>query len=733
MLPASNPDRCRVYQWKLLHHVCKDHLVMLNPVHLSLQVHRLYGHIRICIQTGRPELEFTPLMRDPKCATFVTEEICEQLRRRAAAEDSDSGVEVEVSDAKDGAAGGAPSASGGSALSKLNEETHAYCRGAAPPAVYSDSESGAGAAQPGVSGTQPGVGETQSGVSEAQPGVNEAQPGVSEAQPDVSGAQPGLSGAQPGISEAQPGVSEAQPGVSEAQPGVNEAQPGLSGAQPGISEAQPGVSEAQPGVSEAQPGVSEAQPGVSEAQPGVSEAQPGVSEAQPGVSGAQPGVSGVQPGVSGVQPGVSGAQPGVHGTQPLTDRAQPGVSGALEARLDALEANLMRILDILENRLNQGSGNGRSGIAMPTGVSFPKPTSLPRPFVLLKAAIKAHLVGGGHQKKKEELKKQSTDTTFRRRVMALLDIYNVLGQLSKDLQNLQKLPWERLQLHADTVKKLEQMAGTLAASASTRRGSTVLSSSDIADMLREEDPTELKTCWPNLLKHADKISPDQSKEIKSFAAALADHCRRREKSTDARGATKGCHNAQLMDAMNDIRTASDLHSIKQSRTSSVAVEVQQALHRLKRRRMIPDVVTGECLKVAYQALQNSAPNLSNQELLKFLWERAKLQAALTPYVDTVIRLWLLCPAESVVESMGSTVKAVFGVHRQLRHDNAEKELIVRWNGPDPAHSDYVVQAALKRGGFDFVRSTVSIVSMLQSTVIARHKAAKCARTYIFHD
>ncbi|KAF0290693.1 hypothetical protein FJT64_011135 [Amphibalanus amphitrite] len=124
----------KVYQWKLLHHVFKDHLVMLNPVHLSLQVHRLYGHIRICIQTGRPELEFTPLMRDPKCATFVTEEICEQLRRRAAAEDSDSGVEVEVSDAKDGAAGGAPSASGGSALSKLNEETHAYCRGAAPPA-----------------------------------------------------------------------------------------------------------------------------------------------------------------------------------------------------------------------------------------------------------------------------------------------------------------------------------------------------------------------------------------------------------------------------------------------------------------------------------------------------------------------------------------------------------------------------------------------------------------------
>ena len=93
--------------------------------------------------------------------------------------------------------------------------------------------------------------------------------------------------------------------------------------------------------------------------------------------------------------------------------------------------------------------------------------------------------------------------------MGLLDLYNILGQLSKHLQNLQKLPWERQQLYEDAVKKLEQMAGTLAASASTRRGSTVLSSSDIADMLREEDPTELKSCWPNLLKHADKIPSDQ--------------------------------------------------------------------------------------------------------------------------------------------------------------------------------------------------------------------------------
>ncbi|XP_043204536.1 uncharacterized protein LOC122376713 [Amphibalanus amphitrite] len=84
--------------------------------------------------TAQPEPQRCTSGSSCTTCTVVTEEICEQLRRRAAAVDSDSGVEVEVSDAKDGAAGGAPSASGGSALSKLNEETHAYCRGAAPPA-----------------------------------------------------------------------------------------------------------------------------------------------------------------------------------------------------------------------------------------------------------------------------------------------------------------------------------------------------------------------------------------------------------------------------------------------------------------------------------------------------------------------------------------------------------------------------------------------------------------------
>ena len=114
----------------------------------------------------------------------------------------------------------------------------------------------------------------------------------------------------------------------------------------------------------------------------------------------------------------------------------------------------------------------------------------------------------------------------------------------------------------------------------------------------------------------------QSKAIAQFASVLADHCSRRQKGVDAKGSTRGCHNARLIEAMKDVRTASDLTSIKMSKTSSIAIEVELALKRLKQHQLIPCTVSGECVKAAYQALQYAAPYLSNQELFKFLWGRA---------------------------------------------------------------------------------------------------------------
>ena len=52
----------------------------------------------------------------------------------------------------------------------------------------------------------------------------------------------------------------------------------------------------------------------------------------------------------------------------------------------------------------------------------------------------------------------------------------------------------------------------------------------------------------------------------------------------------------------------------------------------------------------------------------------------------------LSPPESVVESMGSVLKAVFGQHRQLKHCNAAKELIARRSGPHPLHYDSLIKS-----------------------------------------
>ena len=102
------------------------------------------------------------------------------------------------------------------------------------------------------------------------------------------------------------------------------------------------------------------------------------------------------------------------------------------------------------------------------------------------------------------------DAIFRVRVAALLDLYSILGQASKDLQNLQKLPWERQRLHMEMVKKLQVMTATLSASASHLPGSTVLRSpSAIREQLYAEDPQMMEARWPNLQKHANKLSSGQ--------------------------------------------------------------------------------------------------------------------------------------------------------------------------------------------------------------------------------
>ena len=101
---------------------------------------------------------------------------------------------------------------------------------------------------------------------------------------------------------------------------------------------------------------------------------------------------------------------------------------------------------------------------------------------------------------------------------------------------------------------------------------------------------------------------------------------------------------------------------------------------------------------AYSKLRMTKPG-SNQKLLKTLWSDGDQR--LSAYLVIVVRLWLLSPAESVVESMASAVKVVFGIQqaRGLSHESAENDLIIQWNGPNVPHADWLIKAVLKKNMF----------------------------------
>ena len=223
----------------------------------------------------------------------------------------------------------------------------------------------------------------------------------------------------------------------------------------------------------------------------------------------------------------------------------------------------------------------------------------------------------------------------------------------------------------------------------------------------------------------------QVAEISAFSQALGKHCAKREKGTDRRGATKGSHNSKLLNAMEDVRTVADLQELRRSRSSLVLRSVDSAIHRLVTNRIVPEGVPPAALRLAYQAIQETEEGLTNQELFKELWKQSKAQPELQPFLSLVSRLWLISPAESVVESVSSVVKDVFGEHRRLLHENAAKELMVRWNGPDLCSADGLILEVQRRNKFNFTRSAISISAATEGTVLARRKTKHCLREPFF--
>ena len=179
--------------------------------------------------------------------------------------------------------------------------------------------------------------------------------------------------------------------------------------------------------------------------------------------------------------------------------------------------------------------------------------------------------------------------------------------------------------------------------------------------------------------------------------------------------------------MQDIRCAADLQQLAASSSPPeiLARLVREAGVRLAGRKLVPrSSVPGEDQIEGGISLIREHKQSSDRELWKVL---VNSNRGVKNFADFVTRLWLLSPPESVVESMASAVGEVFGEHRQLNHDNAAEELVIRWNGPTLCNADRLISSVHRRlsskDTFRCTRRTVSIAQSFEGTVISRHKRA----------
>ena len=207
----------------------------------------------------------------------------------------------------------------------------------------------------------------------------------------------------------------------------------------------------------------------------------------------------------------------------------------------------------------------------------------------------------------------------------------------------------------------------------------------------------------------------------------------RRRGVNVRGRDLGSSNRSVHAAMDNIKTIGDLCQLRALKHESSALLVTMAADELVRQHLIPPAaaVTKEAVIAAWRCVRRY-PEEDTRGLYTKLRAEATGKPMLRAYVDLVTRIWLICPMESVVESMASVIADIFGDHRQLDHENATKELQIRWNGPAPERADPLVDLLQRRCSYRFERtSTVGVLASADGTVIQRLGNKRCPRETIF--
>ena len=222
----------------------------------------------------------------------------------------------------------------------------------------------------------------------------------------------------------------------------------------------------------------------------------------------------------------------------------------------------------------------------------------------------------------------------------------------------------------------------------------------------------------------------QGKALEIFLRALIRSCRRRRDGLDARGRSVGASNAHLNSHSYQLRKVADLLELRKVEHPQCLMGVVEAGRELAKVGIVPAsaVPSGAAVRAAYDYVRSVPGEVTNECLYRMMHKRAQTDLVLRPYLEVVARIWLMSAPESVVESMASVVKDVFGEHRQLQHKNAAIELAVRWNGPEVVCADGLVKTVQNTFHTKFVRTGQQTMERsLYGTVLSRHYAKKCAK------
>ena len=225
----------------------------------------------------------------------------------------------------------------------------------------------------------------------------------------------------------------------------------------------------------------------------------------------------------------------------------------------------------------------------------------------------------------------------------------------------------------------------------------------------------------------------QCRDAAAFTRSLVAELKHRRAGLNAYGSNLGTDNQRVTDSMIDIRSVADLQCIRDNTYGTVDAALG-AIHRLVARGLVPKScsVSRETVLAAHTLLQEPHRTAKcNQQLLKLLYENCGSDGKLRSYVDLVVRLWLISPTETVVESMASAIQEVFGVHRQLDHSNAARELVIRWNGPEPCRADGLIGAVQRWANFNFIRHKTGPHETVNGVVITRHKNTPSAKVVMY--